>query len=225
MNNGRAASFQDNSAHGEDAFLIRELSPTSALDVILDGVTHCEGVYASNFTAQVLQDAPIQSVSDLVDALEQAHSTLFQSGRGDRLLTTVSACLKIGDMLYVINAGDSPVYLIRGVEVSELTTIVRSQLFPGVVSGALGTHEKMTYEYKSVDLEALDWIILATDGLINNFFPREMADIVQGACSPDEAVSALGDEVSEKRRLRRGREDFYGTFKEDDQTAIFRYLG
>ncbi len=224
MSNGRTASFQDNSAHGEDAFLIRELSDTSSLDAILDGVTGCEGGYASGFTSQILQDARIESLSDLVDALELANSTLYQSGRGRNLLTTIAVVLKIGEELHIINAGDSPAYLMRGGEALELTTIVKSSLLPSMVSGAVGLHQRLAYSYKKIDLQPQDRLVLATDGLINNVFPEEMAEIVKGASSPDEAVSALSALVSEKRRLHIGRQDSYGTFREDDRTAIFRYL-
>ena len=224
MNNGTAASFSDNSAHGEDCFLIRELSTTTFLDAVLDGVTHCEGGYASGFTAQLLQDTPISSLDDLVETLEQANSTLFQSGRGRNLLTTVSAALKTGDELHVINRGDSPVYLIRGGEATELTTIAKAELLPSLTSGAVGLREKFTYEYKKVALQPNDWLVLLTDGLTNNVFPEELADIVGKASSPQEAVSALEELVNEKRRTHKGREDAYGTFKEDDRTAIFRYF-
>ena len=204
--------------------MIKELSNTSSLDAVLDGVTHCEGGYASGFTLRLLEDAPIESLSDLVHALEEANNTLFQSGRGRKLLTTVSVALKIKDELHVINAGDSPVYLIRRGEVSELTTIVKSGLLDGLVSGAVGFQQKFSYEYKKVTLQPGDRLILSTDGLINNLFPEELADIVQKAAAPHEAVSALQELVSEKRRLHKGREDSYGTFREDDQTAIIHYL-
>ena len=222
MKNGVAASFQDNSAHGEDAFVIRELSGSSSLDAVLDGVTHCEGAYASSFTAQLLKDASIESLDDLLAVLEQASSTLFQSGGGKNLLTTLSAALKMADELHVINAGDSPVYLIRGGEAQELTTIVKASSFPSTVTGAVGQLEKFTHRYRMLALEHQDRIVLATDGLTNNVSPTELAEIVQQATSPQQAVSAIGDLVSKKRRQERGRT--YGTFREDDRTAIVRFF-
>ena len=224
MHNGSAASYHDNSTHGEDVFLIRELGDIVALDAVLDGVTHCEGGYASSFTAQLLGDATIESPGDIIDALEQANNTLFETGRGRTLLTTISAALKVADELHLISAGDSPAYLIRGGEASELTTIVKSSLLPSLVGGAVGLHEKFTYVYKRITLERHDRLLLATDGLLNNVFPHELAEIVGRAASPQEAVTALQELISEKRRLNKGREDAYGTFREDDQTAVIRYL-
>ena len=224
MSNNVVASFQDNSAHGEDAFLIRELSSTDSLDIVLDGVTQCEGGYASNFTVGVLQDASIESLSDLMDTIEQANSILFQSGKGRNLLTTVSAALKVGDDLHIINIGDSPVYLIRDGEITELTTISKSNIFPGRVNSAVGINASLAYEYTRVTIQPYDRLILTTDGLMNNVFPEELLGIVGGAASPQEAISAIQELVSEKRSLHKGREDSYGTFREDDQTSIIRYF-
>ena len=224
MKNGEAASFQDNSAHGEDSFLVRELGDTSVLDAVMDGVSQCEGAYASGFTQQMLQDSKIQNLDDMKDVLEQVNSLLFQSGQGNNLLTTISAALKLDDQLHLIFAGDSPVYLITGGELQELTTIVKSRLLPSLSGGAVGQSETFKYQYKQVTLQPGDRLILTTDGLIDNVFPEEMAEIVRASGSPEEAVSALEELVGEKRRQRTGREDAYGTFREDDQTAIFRYF-
>ena len=224
MGNGTTASFQDNGAHGEDAFLIRELSDTASVDAVLDGVTRCEGAYASAFTVQLLQSAPIERLSDLIDTLEEANNTLFQSGKGRNLLTTVSVALKLGDQLHVINSGDSPAYLIRGREMRELSTITRSKLFPSHVIGAVGLYSQFTYEYQTLELLPNDKLVLSTDGLINNVFPEELAEIVGRSGSAESAVSALGELASEKKRSRTGRKDTYGTFREDDQTVLIRYL-
>ena len=224
MNNGIAASFQNNSAHGEDTFLIREISSTVCLDAVLDGVTHCEGGYASGFTRQCLQDAAIETLSHLVDILEQVNDILFREGRGRNLLTAVSAALKVGGELHVIVSGDSPAYLIRQGEIRELTNIVKPSLFPSHVSVALALHEKFTYEYNNLVLQPGDRLVLATDGLVNNIFPQEIADIVQRSPSPHRAASDLEELMAGKRVQHIGREDLYGTFREDDQTAIIRYF-
>ncbi len=224
IGNGTVAYYQDNSAHGEDTFVIRDLGDTSSLDAVLDGVSRCEGAYASNFTAQLLRDTPIRSVDDAVGALSQANSSLFQSGRGRNLLTTASLALKLGDHLHVINVGDSPVYLVRDGKATELTSIVSSALLLGAMSTAVGLGETFAYEHKSVTLRPGDGLVLATDGLINNVFPEEVAQIVAAAATPQDAVLAIQVLVAEKRRRHQGRNDSYGTFHEDDQTAIFRFL-
>ena len=224
MNNGTVALYQDNSAHGEDSHLIRELGSISCLDAVLDGVSQCEGAYASGFTAQVLQEAPIESVRDLIDALERANQVLFQSGKGRNLLTTLSAALKLGNELHTIAIGDSPAYLVRGGKLTELTTTVRSSAFPSQLSDAVGLRGELAYQHNELTLRPHDVLILSTDGLINNVFPQELAEIAATCASPAQAVTAIGELVAQKRRDHRGRDDTYGTFREDDQTAIIRYL-
>ena len=225
MNNGAAAWFQDNSVHGEDSFLVRELSGTSCLDAVLDGVTQCEGGYASGFTTQVLQDASIESLEDLLGALQRATETLFASGRGRNLLTTVSAVLKLGHELHVVNAGDSPVYLYRDDTLTELTTIMKSVPLPGTIVGAVGLQREFVHQYKRVTLRPGDRLVLATDGLMNNVFPEELADIMRTTSCTQDGITDLKGLVSHKRRTRMGRQDSYVTFREDDQTVIFRYFG
>ena len=224
MNNGHVASLHDNSAHGEDRFLIRELSDTACLDAVLDGVTHCEGGYASGFATQVLQDTPIRSLEDLLGALEEANDTLFQSGKGRNLLTTASVALKTGAELHAVNIGDSPLYLVRSGTVSELSTITSPEVLTSLANGAVGLRATLAYKHRKLALEPGDRLILATDGLVNNVFPSEILDVVQSCSSAVEAVSRLEHLLAEKHRLHQGREDLYGTFREDDCTVVIRYF-
>ena len=48
------ATFQDNSSHGEDSFLVRDLGSGAFLDVVLDGVTGHGGEEASQSVAAAL---------------------------------------------------------------------------------------------------------------------------------------------------------------------------
>ena len=225
MNNGIVASYLNNDPHGEDAFVIRELGDTESLDVVLDGVTRCEGAYASGFTSQMLQDAQINGLSDLVGVLEQANTILFENGKGRNLLTTVSAALKIQDELHVINLGDSPVFLIRGSEIRELSTVAQSAIFRSAMVGAVGLREEFGYEYTKLDLRPHDRLVLATDGLINNISPEEVVGCVQSSADPEDAITALKELIGEKKRLHKGRKEYFGTFRQDDETVILRYFG
>ena len=224
MKNGEVASFQDNAAHGEDAFVIRELGETSCMDAVLDGLTYCEGSYASNFTAQHLQSSELPALDDLVGVLRQANETLFQGGRGRSLLTTVSVALKVGTDLHVINVGDSPGYLVRGGQATELTSKSQSVMLPSMITIVLGLREELAYEYKKVELQPGDRLLLITDGISNNLTPEEMAVVVQSASSAQAAADALGELLAERRRLRQGTTEPFSTFREDDRTAVIRFL-
>ncbi|MCE2405339.1 MAG: SpoIIE family protein phosphatase [Dehalococcoidia bacterium] len=224
MNNGRVASFCDNSAHGEDALVVRELSETSCLDAVLDGVTQCQGGYASDFTSQMLRDSPIASLEELLAALEQSNLTLFHGGGGRDLLTTASAALKLGTTVHSVNVGDSPVYLVRGGGILELSTIVQAGPLSNLPNGAVGRRETLSYKHRAVELEPGDRLVLATDGLLHNLTPEEVAAVVARSSTAEEAVAALQAVVDEKRAAHQGRPDTYGTFREDDRTAVVRYL-
>ena len=53
------ATLHDNSAHGEDSYLIRDLGDGNFLDVVLDGVTGHGGNEASTSVADALRDIAI----------------------------------------------------------------------------------------------------------------------------------------------------------------------
>ena len=62
-------TFQDNSSHGEDSFLVKDLGQNSFLDVVLDGVTGHGGGEASQNVAQALSDSTITSMDDVIEIL------------------------------------------------------------------------------------------------------------------------------------------------------------
>jgi serine/threonine protein phosphatase PrpC len=222
--NGRAAAFHDNSCHGEDAFLTRELTPHRALDAVLDGATGRGGLEASSYAAEILGGANIEGVDGLTALLDQINRELFRRGRGRFFLSTISAALKIGQELHVLSVGDSPVLLIRDGDIIPLTPAAKGQTFLGVAN-ALGRHEKLSYKTASVTLQAQDRVVLVTDGIIENVAPSELAMLISRASSPEEAVSAVRQLLDEKQRENRGRVDERGNFRHDDATALVRYIG
>jgi serine/threonine protein phosphatase PrpC len=221
--NGRAAAYHDNSCHGEDAYLIREVTPAIVLDAVLDGATARGGADASSYAAEMLQGATVQTVDDLTTLLELVNKRLFQRGRGRFFLTTASVALKIGPTLHVVSVGDSPVFLIRGRDSVPLTASAKGPTFVGVAN-SLGRHEKLSYKASGTSLQAQDRLVLATDGLIENVAPSELVALVNDAPSPEEAVTALGQLLCEKKRWNKGRIDDRSGFRRDDATAILRYI-
>jgi serine/threonine protein phosphatase PrpC len=223
LSNGRAAAYHDNSYHGEDAYVIRDLHPHNALDAVLDGATARGGADASGYVAEVLRGATIATVDDLTTLLDVANKQLFQRGRGRFFLTTASVALKLGPTLHVVSVGDSPVFLIRGHDIVPLTPSAQGHTFPGMVN-ALGLRERLSYKATSISLRAQDRLVLATDGLIENVAPSELTTLMDDAPSPEAAVSALGRLLSARKRENRGRDDDRSEFRRDDATAIIRYF-
>jgi serine/threonine protein phosphatase PrpC len=74
-------------------------------------------------------------------------------------------------------------------------------------------------------LSLQDRLVLATDGLMENIAPSELAALVGDVPSPEEAVSALRQLLCERKRANRGRVDDHSGFRHDDATAIIRYIG
>jgi serine/threonine protein phosphatase PrpC len=222
--NGSAAVFQDNSYHGEDAYVIRELNRHLALDAVFDGATGRGGAEASGYAANVLREATVETIDALTTLIDVTNQRLFQRGRGRFFLSTASLALKIGSTLHVLNVGDSPVFLIRGRDIVPLVGTARGATFLGIAN-ALGRHEKLSYKATSIGLEAEDRLVLATDGLIENVAPSELLAVVDPAPSPEEAVATLRQLFCEKRRGNKGRVDDSSGFRRDDATAIIRYIG
>jgi serine/threonine protein phosphatase PrpC len=222
--NGHAAAFQDNSYHGEDTYVTRELDRSIALDAVFDGATGRGGAEASGYAAKVLQEATVETIDGLTALLDVANQRLFQRGRGRFFLTTASVALKIGATLHVVNVGDSPVFLIRGGDIVPLTGTAKGATFLGIAN-ALGRHERLSYKATSISLEAQDRLVLATDGLIENVAPSELVAVVDTAPSPEQAVAALRQLLCEKKQGNKGRVDDSGGFRRDDATAIIRYIG
>ncbi len=202
---------------------MREVDRHIALDAVLDGATERGGGDASSYAAAVLREAAVASVDDLTAILDRINQQLFRRGRGRFFLTTVSVALKIDRELYVLSVGDSPVLLIRGGEIVALTPS-QGRSFSGMTN-MLGRHEKLAFRAASTTLQAQDRLVLATDGIVENVAPSELASLVGHAPSPEEAVSVLQQLLSAKRHANKGRIDDRSGFRHDDATALIRFIG
>ena len=215
--------YHDNSCHGEDAYVTRELPGHSFLDAVLDGATARGGAEASGYAAETLRGATIETVDELTALLEFMNEQLFQRGRGRFFLTTASVALKIGPTLHVVCVGDSPVFLIRGRDIMPLTATAKGHTYVGIAN-ALGRRATLSYKTTAISLGGQDRLVLATDGLIENVAPSEVATLIGDVRSPEEAVSALRQLLCEKKRGNKGRVDDRSGFRRDDATAIIRYI-
>ena len=66
--------------------------------------------------------------------------------------------------------------------------------------------------------------MLATDGITDNMTIEELAEVVRGAATPEEAAAAIEDTI--KERLQEGRvpETIGVRFRYDDRTGIIRFF-
>jgi serine/threonine protein phosphatase PrpC len=218
------ATLHDNSYHGEDTFLVRDLGNYGFLDVVLDGVTGHGGGEASRSVAEALHAATINSPEDVVAVLQEQNEEFFQVGGGRFLLTTVSAALYLEERLYIINAGDSPVYHIGPNSHKQLAGRVGGLLRAGSTK-VIGGEKELAINRSEVILEPGDRLVLATDGITDNLRAAELVDVVRGAASPEESLTQVKNII--EQRLKEGRvpEQLGARYRHDDQTAIIRFFG
>ncbi len=217
------ATLFDNSTHGEDSYLIRDLGNGSFLDAVMDGVTGHGGEEASSSVAQALEASSITAPEDVVAVLEEQNGDFYQVGGGRFLLTTVSVALYLGGPLYIISAGDSPIFHIRGSEHQQLSGRIGGILRMGTAQ-AIGAGQNLNLHRTELMLEAGDRLVTASDGVTDNVNPAELAEFVRNAETPEAASAAIKQAIDD--RLERGitPELLGGRFRHDDQSGIFRFF-
>ena len=218
------ATLQDNSTHGEDSFVVRDLGGGNFLDVVLDGVTGHGGGEASQGVAEALENAAIASTGDLIAVLEDQNAEFFQVGGGRFLLTTITVALMLDGTVHIIHAGDSPLYHIQTDAFQQLAGRVGGLLRPGATK-VLGSSEELSLNSVEITVAAGDRLLLATDGISDNLPTTELVQAVRDAESPDAAASRIQSMVA--TRLEHGLvpEQLGGRYRHDDQTAIVRFFG
>ena len=218
------ANFLDNSSHGEDSFLIRDLGGGQFLDAVMDGVTGHGGAEASQSLVEALTSADITSPEDIVKVLEELNDEFFQVGGGRFLLTTVSAALFLDGQMYILSAGDSPVYIMNGDSVQQLTGRIGGFLHVGVAK-AVGAASNLSNLVKlDFAVEPGTRLVLATDGVSDNVQTAELAEMVQGASDPEDASRRVNSTIESRLEVGHIPEQLGRRFRHDDRTAIFRFF-
>ena len=218
------AILHDNTSHGEDSYLTRDLGDGNFLDVVLDGVTGHGGDEASGSVADALNRAPISGPDDIVAVLHEQNADFHQVGGGRFLLTTASAALYLNGKLHIVSVGDSPIYVIRPDGYEQFSGRMGGLIRLGV-SKAVGAEATLSVFQTEVELSPADRLVCCTDGVSDNLLGDELMEIVRGAADAETAsarVKALVDEHIEQGRDIRFRG---GRFRHDDETAIFRFFG
>lgn len=218
------ATLQDNSAHGEDNLLTRDLGGGAFLDVVMDGVTGHGGADASRELGEALEQCTAGSIDDIASAISTVNDEFYGVGGGRFLLTTVSVALYLGDKLHVVSAGDSPVVIVKSGSHERISGRLGGFLHVGVAKavGAAATLEQMPR--REVEIEPGDRLVLATDGVTDNMDVDELAEIVRSSASAEEAAGRIEEIIA--GRLVEGRvpEKLGVRFRYDDRTAIIRFF-
>ena len=218
------ATLQDNSTHGEDSFLVRDLGGGNFLDVVLDGVTGHGGGEASQGVGEALETASIASTGDLIAVLEDQNAEFFQVGGGRFLLTTITAALMLDGTVHVIHAGDSPFYHIKSDSFQQLAGRIGGLLRPGATK-VLGSSEELSLSSVEITMAAGERLLLATDGISDNLPTADLVQAVRDAASPAEAAAKIQSMVASSLEHGSVPQQLGGRYRHDDQTAILRFFG
>jgi serine/threonine protein phosphatase PrpC len=214
------ATLHDNSAHGDDSYLVRPLGDTAFVDAVMDGMTGRQGQDASRAVQQALATATLVSPEDVVAALEAVNQQLYQRGWGRFWLTTVAAALFLDDTLHVVGVGDSPVLLIRADSCQLLCHRVGGGMHAGIAR-AVGASRQLVHLCRTtVTVEPGARVLLATDGVTDTITNDELAEIIRQAASPDDAAARINTILT----ARQQQAHLSGDFRRDDWTAILRFF-
>ena len=218
------STLQDNSAHGEDNLLTRDLGDGQFLDVVMDGVTGHGGAEASRELGEALAESKADHIDDITATIHQVNDEFFGVGGGRFLLTTVSAALYRGDRLYVAAAGDSPVIVVTPDSHERLLGRAGGFMHVGVARSVGAAADLGEMAKRDIEIHPGSRIVLATDGVTDNMDITELADIVRTSATPDEAAGRIEEIIA--GRLVEGRvpERLGVRFRYDDRTAIIRFF-
>ena len=218
------ATLLDNSIHGEDNYLTRDLGNNTFLDAVMDGVTGHGGGEASRSLMAALAQAPIKSAEDVVAILAEINDEFYQAGGGRFLLTTVSAALFLDGRLYVIGAGDSPVFRITPGSAEQLSGRIGGFLHVGVARAIGASPQLASLSRTDFSVAPGTRLVLATDGLSDNLHIDELAEMVRRATSAEEAAEQVNTVIATRIEEGRVPELLGRRFRHDDRAAIFRFF-
>ena len=224
MASSRFSTLRDNSAHGEDNLLTRDLGNDEFLDVVMDGVTGHGGSEASRELGEALEQGDVNSTDDIVAILTDVNDEFFQVGNGRFLLTTVSATLYRDGRLSVVAAGDSPIFLVTQDSHQRLCGRAGGFLHVGVARAIGAAADLGDLARVEISVNPGERLVLATDGVTDNMQAEELAEIVRGSATPEEATQRIEEIISERLVEGRVPETLGVRFRYDDRTAIIRFF-
>lgn len=220
----------------EDSLSVRELELVNlskrrglGLYIVADGMG---GVNAGEVASQIAVDESLAVLEEklncgqletsaepgeiikqaLTDAVKRANLRIYETGRGDEVLsgmgTTLTIGVVFGQALYVGHVGDSRCYVInrfgiekisrdhslvgRLVEIGQITeeeALVHPQR--NLIYRALGTYPNVEVDVYQRSLKLGDWVLLCSDGLTGHVKDTELQSIVMAHHDPQMASQHL----------------------------------
>lgn len=194
-----------------------QLGEGRILLVVADGMgSESSGEVASEMAVKAIRDAllmPSYYSSDarLKSAIEMANQRIHRHAQHDSNLlgmgTTVTAVLVEDGRAHIAQVGDSRAYLLRGLNMSQLTKdqslaqylVNTGQIAPehmsmvrqNILMQAVGAQETVHVALSRVELQWDDYLLLCSDGLSNKVSTKEMREILRVEPNLDAACNRL----------------------------------
>src|SRR4051812_21121459 len=188
--------------------------------IVADGMGgHRGGNVASSLAMQVMATLSNGGNSQmLADKVRQANSAILERSRADRDLqgmgTTITATYFENGDLHVAQVGDSRAYLLRGGELTQVTTdhtLVNEMVKHGqitaaeaehhpqrsILTRALGVDEGVEVDDIHIPAEAGDRLLLCSDGLHSMVDDGVIKQVLTEAPDPQSAAERLVDLANE----------------------------
>ncbi len=219
----------------QDGFAAVEFNPSTAFFLVCDGMGGARG---GEEASRVAIEAAVKSVSDDIAALLADESIdrakympkiLTYAAEGANLAvydrateepsytgmgTTFVGAIITGDTMYVVNVGDSRLYLVTSDEVKQVTrdhSYVQYLVDMGVMTSeqaetsskkniitkAVGTSDKVNPDTFTVSLDGTQYVLLCSDGLTNMVSKTEILSILSSDGELSDKVDALVAKANE----------------------------
>lgn len=163
--------------------------------------------------------AEVSSVEELEAAVQEGNEAiLFVANRNHEYFgmgTTLVGAIVEDDEVFVVNIGDSRAYHLRKDEIHRVTRdhsivealVERGNITPeqarvhpqkNLITRALGTSKTAQADIYALTIEEGDWLLLCSDGLINELLDEEILQELQLSADPEEACHKLLDLALER---------------------------
>lgn len=224
-------------AVNQDNFIIKKYSPDVLFAVVCDGMGGANGgnvassLAAETFAARVDKyesehqaffGLSEEDILDLLsDAATEANRVVYRRAASDITLsgmgTTLVGCIISGERAYVVNVGDSRMYVIYNGKITQVThdhsyvqyfidqgkmTVeeARKSKNKNLITRAVGIEKTVGADLFSHDMPNGSYALLCSDGLSNLIEPEEIIDIVRTPQDSDSAERVCDNLISEANR-------------------------
>ncbi len=223
----------------QDSYLIRPICKNATLTVVCDGMGGAKSGNVASESAietfgesivkytqsKVSREGILTLTSDeacvvLDDAVHDANEAVFKKAQSSTdyqgMGTTLVAALFCDDTVYVVNVGDSRLYLVSDNTITQIThdhsyvqhlidsgslspEEARNHPYRNRITRAVGINKELEVDIFSVDLSSLEvcYLLLCSDGLSGQLLPEDIYAIISSDLDID-VVTDIESELSDK---------------------------